>query len=325
MTTRWACITWLTRHFPHFHLHSEDKSMLCRFHSPVNLCDPTWVKSRPKKKKKKFRVPRPHEFPLRCKQQAQQTRTSSAKSQIAQTRKSFSLVREEKKFLLCLALFTHTHLHSFPSHEPAAAISMYPWGLKLETFNVGFQTNLNEENRGCGKVFRSSGSLTLQWWGCFCVSAPARAPCSRRNSGACQSTDEDRSTTLHTDTGNLQQTHTMQSKNCGTCGSTQLTPSMPQLLKFLGWKAHSYMPPNSVFWWSYNNSIFNTVLFNSNPLTCSCEGQEGPIFFLTWPFYWLFSEWQHSNERVNECHCTASPLPSTQVGPLGEHTHTVLQ
>ena len=54
MTTRWVYITWLTRHFPHFHLHSqsEDKSMLCRFHSPVDLCDPTWVKSRPKKKRR---------------------------------------------------------------------------------------------------------------------------------------------------------------------------------------------------------------------------------------------------------------------------------
>lgn len=73
--------------------------------------------------------------------------------------------KKKSKNSCCAYRSSHTHtsnLHSFPSHEPAAAISMYPWGLKLETFNVGFQTNLNEEDRGCGKVFRSSGSLTLR-------------------------------------------------------------------------------------------------------------------------------------------------------------------
>ena len=51
-----------------------------------------------------------------------------------------------------------------------------------------------------------------------------------------------------------------------------LTPSLPQPVKFLGWKVHPYTPEKSVL--DGNKSAFNPVPFDRSPLMCSCEGEK---------------------------------------------------
>ena len=46
-----------------------------------------------------------------------------------------------------------------------------------------------------------------------------------------------------------------------------LTPSLPQPVKFPGWRVHC----KQYIWWSCIKSIFNTTHFHRNPLACSCE------------------------------------------------------
>ena len=49
--------------------------------------------------------------------------------------------------------------------------------------------------------------------------------------------------------------------------SEQLTPSLPQLVKFLCWKVHVSAWKQYISR-SYNNSIFNSVGFDEDPFTC---------------------------------------------------------
>ena len=49
--------------------------------------------------------------------------------------------------------------------------------------------------------------------------------------------------------------------------SEQLTPSLPQPVKFLGWKVHVSAWKQYISQ-SYNKPIFNSVGFDENPFTC---------------------------------------------------------
>ena len=48
--------------------------------------------------------------------------------------------------------------------------------------------------------------------------------------------------------------------------SEQLTPSLPQPVKFLGWKVHVRAWKQSISW-SCNKSLFNSVGFDEIPFT----------------------------------------------------------
>ena len=61
-----------------------------------------------------------------------------------------------------------------------------------------------------------------------------------------------------------------------------LTPSLPQSVKFPGWKVHTYTHANSTYkyiyiWRSYNKSTFNTVHFATSPVRCSCAEGKRPL------------------------------------------------
>ena len=59
------------------------------------------------------------------------------------------------------------------------------------------------------------------------------------------------------------------------CPDFSLTPSLPQLVKFPGWKVTHTHACKQYIWWSYNKSAFNTMHFDTNPFMCSCEGGGG--------------------------------------------------
>ena len=50
-----------------------------------------------------------------------------------------------------------------------------------------------------------------------------------------------------------------------------LTPSLPQPVKFPGWKVHTYTPPNSICDGTVTN-LLPILCINRNPFTGSCEG-----------------------------------------------------
>ena len=58
------------------------------------------------------------------------------------------------------------------------------------------------------------------------------------------------------------------------CGATNvlrnLTPFLPQHVKYPGWKVHTHMPVKSIF----DGSNFNTAHTYANLSTCSCEGEK---------------------------------------------------
>ena len=51
---------------------------------------------------------------------------------------------------------------------------------------------------------------------------------------------------------------------------TMLTTSLPQPLKFPGWKMHGRACALYIFR-SFNTSAFSATLFDENPFTCQCE------------------------------------------------------
>ena len=63
----------------------------------------------------------------------------------------------------------------------------------------------------------------------------------------------------------------LSSRTCVTYISHKwFTPSLPQPVKFPGWKVHKYTPANNIIiWWSYSKSSFNTLHFDRNPFTPS--------------------------------------------------------
>ena len=79
----------------------------------------------------------------------------------------------------------------------------------------------------------------------------------------------------------------------------KLTLLLPQSVKFPGLKVHTYTPANSI-WWSYNKSTLNTVHFDRNPFTCSCEwgggGRGGKFSILLVVLEWWSG--RHGSERV---------------------------
>ena len=68
-----------------------------------------------------------------------------------------------------------------------------------------------------------------------------------------------------------------------------LIPSLPQSVKFPGWKMHGHASKWYIFR-SFNTSTFNAMRFDENPLTCQCKKKERrKSLFQISHFYWLFS------------------------------------
>ena len=82
---------------------------------------------------------------------------------------------------------------------------------------------------------------------------------------------------------------------------SSLTPSLPQPVKFRGWKVHTYTPANSIFDGPITNGLsILTILIEI--LSWAYAKEEKPEWFQIRHFYWMFSEWQrgkHGSERVN--------------------------
>ena len=73
-------------------------------------------------------------------------------------------------------------------------------------------------------------------------------------------------------------------------GKRVLTHSLPQLVKFPGWKMITYTTAKSVFDGPVTNLLFNTVHIDSSPFTCSCEREKRLDWFQVWYFYWSSSD-----------------------------------
>ena len=68
-----------------------------------------------------------------------------------------------------------------------------------------------------------------------------------------------------------------------------LTPSMPQPVKFTGWKLHGHSCRQSISR-SFNTSTFNAKRFYENPFTCRCEKENKKgLRVKILHFYWSFS------------------------------------
>ena len=64
-----------------------------------------------------------------------------------------------------------------------------------------------------------------------------------------------------------------------------LTPSLPQLVKFLGWKMHTQYISRS-----HNTSTFSAICFNENLFTCQCKKEDIKAQgFQILQFFWSFS------------------------------------
>ena len=84
-----------------------------------------------------------------------------------------------------------------------------------------------------------------------------------------------------------------------TLGAISLTPSLPQPVKFPGWKMRGRACKPYIFR-SYNTSTFSAMRLDKNPFTRRCEKrmQKG---VRVWDFalLWLVFKWRHGSEGVN--------------------------
>ena len=77
-----------------------------------------------------------------------------------------------------------------------------------------------------------------------------------------------------------------------------LTPSLPQPVKFPGWKMHGRACKQYIFRF-YNTPTFNARRFDENLFTCHCEKENKKAYgFQISHFYWSFLKRYHGSEEV---------------------------
>ena len=80
-----------------------------------------------------------------------------------------------------------------------------------------------------------------------------------------------------------------------------LTPSLPQPVKFPGWKMHGCACKQCIFW-SYNTSTFNAMRFDENLFTCQCGRKKKAYGFQISHFSWSFSSDIRAVKGLKEYH-----------------------
>ena len=101
---------------------------------------------------------------------------------------------------------------------------------------------------------------------------------------------------------------------CWFTSTETLTPSLPQPVKFAGWKVHAYTPANSIFEGPITSLL--SILCNLTEIllrafsgakkqqqTNKTNNKTKNVIFQIWHFYWSFSEWRrrkHGREIVKD-------------------------
>ena len=99
--------------------------------------------------------------------------------------------------------------------------------------------------------------------------------------------------------------------------ATALTPSLPQPVKFPGWKLHAYTPPNSIFDGPITNLLSILSILTEIFSRAHGKGAKKPYWFQIWPLLLVVFQWRrgkHGSERVNSC-------PTQQDGHVSEVTN----
>ena len=76
-----------------------------------------------------------------------------------------------------------------------------------------------------------------------------------------------------------------------------LTPSLPQPVKFPGWKMHGCACKQCIFW-SYNTSTFNAMRFDENLFTCQCGREKKGLRVSNFALFMVIFKWHQGSEGV---------------------------
>ena len=87
-----------------------------------------------------------------------------------------------------------------------------------------------------------------------------------------------------------------------------LTPSLPQSVKFPGWKMHGRACKECIFW-SCNTSASNAVHFDENPFTCQVKRRQKGSRVSNFALLLVIFKWHHGSEGVKK---TTPPPPPPQ-------------
>ena len=77
---------------------------------------------------------------------------------------------------------------------------------------------------------------------------------------------------------------------------SSLTPSLPQLVKFLGWEMHGHACTQYILG-SCDTSACNAVRFDENPFTCQCEKEDRSLRVSYFAPLLVIFKWRHNNNN----------------------------
>ena len=109
-------------------------------------------------------------------------------------------------------------------------------------------------------------------------------------------------------------------KPCTVYSDSILTPSLPQPVKFPGWKVHKYMHGNGTFDGPITNllSVLCVLIETFHAIMRRRKKTKKHWWFQMWHFYWSFSEWRRGkrgSERVKQRLHTCSTVPLLGIQP----------